>query len=190
MAVALIVYLPGARPLKTKLPSPLVVTVFSAPLALTATTVAPTMTPPNSSETWPFRVPELWCPSATPAQKTRINNKRPIQNDSLAFVDKWAVFCLLELRRGGLDFGYMRPQRERGHPCPPAGEARSDLAQELLWKWFALRAQRTGCPLRCPTLLPAPANLRVPVAQPFIPLLAQQLPIQWDAREGRIHPIG
>src|SRR5258706_6227736 len=151
MAVALIVYLPGARPLKTKFPSPLVVTVFSTPLALTETTVAPTMTPPNSSETWPFSVPALCCPSATPALKTRINNKRPIQNDSLAFVDKWAVFCLLELRRGGLDFGYMRPRRERGHPCPPAGEARSDLSQELLWKWVPLRAHRTRCLLPLPT---------------------------------------
>src|SRR6266851_2690912 len=123
MAVTLIVYLPGARPLKTKLPSPLVVTVLSTPLALTATMVAPTMTPPNSSETWPFSVPVLCWPSATPAQKTRINNKRPIQNDSLVFVDKWAVICLLELRRGGVDFGYMSPQRERGHPCPPAGRS-------------------------------------------------------------------
>ena len=46
-ACARMVYVPGASPLKTYVPSSFVVAVFSAPLASTAKTVAPIITPPN-----------------------------------------------------------------------------------------------------------------------------------------------
>src|SRR5216110_116499 len=69
-------YFPGARPLIAKLPSPFVVVVFFAPLVSTATTDAPTITPPNSSETCPLIVPVACCPKA-PTLTDNINKTPP-----------------------------------------------------------------------------------------------------------------
>src|SRR2546425_8005715 len=69
-------YFPGARPLIAKLPSPFVVVVFFAPLVSTATTEAPTITPPNSSETCPLIVPVICCPKAT-AHRVNIRKIAP-----------------------------------------------------------------------------------------------------------------
>src|SRR5262245_2382289 len=69
-----------------KMPSPLVVADFSTPFAETAVTVAPTITPPNSSTTCPLRAESCW-PRAMPAQSARIISARPIRinlNDSFS----------------------------------------------------------------------------------------------------------
>src|SRR5882672_8371176 len=63
VAIAWILYFPGASPLNTYAPSELVVAVLAAPEASVKVTVAPTIAAPNSSEITPRRV-SLACAKA------------------------------------------------------------------------------------------------------------------------------
>src|SRR5947209_15814182 len=99
-------YLPTARLLIMKLPSPFVVAVFFVPLASTATTDAPTITPPNSSETCPLIVPVACCPKA-PTLTDNINKMPP--NTAAHWRRRLSRnVCICGLRRGGPGFGYIK----------------------------------------------------------------------------------
>src|SRR5689334_6097202 len=76
-------YLPGASPASEKLPSASEVAVLEAPAASVAETVAPTMTPPNSSESCPRREPVVVAcrADAIPAHSAKMSrrpNARPV----------------------------------------------------------------------------------------------------------------
>src|SRR5713101_4142227 len=73
VAIARILYFPGASPVNAYAPSELVVAVFAAPDASVKVTVAPTIAAPTSSETTPRKLALAWAKTevANAAAKTK-----------------------------------------------------------------------------------------------------------------------
>src|SRR6266849_2544395 len=78
VAIAWILYFPGASPVNAYAPSALVVDVFAAPDASAKLTVAPTIAAPNSSEITPRRLALAWAKTEVEKEAARITVAKQI----------------------------------------------------------------------------------------------------------------
>src|SRR5260221_10098020 len=85
VAIAWILYFPGASPLNAYAPSALVVAVLAAPDASVKVTVAPTIAAPNSSEITPRRLVLAWAKTEVENAAARIRAAKQI-NSFLVFI--------------------------------------------------------------------------------------------------------